>query len=397
MKGEKTENLLNNQFIYGGFGAICNVDVQNQSPGMDPKFTLKVVQNESLSLLYSYRKKEGLILTGSAGGVLEENIIGKILAIPECDLDKHLEFTENFGFFYKIKTEEYSSIDVNDYLAIFYRIKSTIRLINAIGKCDYKSILTNVSYLLFSPQIKFDVGDKSYTSARHRFGELVLNYNNFPDFNNDKTVVTSRKIAVSDTIKGEYEVDFDFYQAVKSSSDMTLLGSNTVWYKRLMAMYLGCLDENVELREIIDFYFHFQNTVSVISDIKFNSITFIDESISNYPLDDDLKKALLKVARIVLRDEINYNIKNIHPKYEGTKLTPSWQIDNFIEAIYFSVFYMKPGVEMYKECENPNCKRDRYFLVETTRGNKKYCCQQCATAAAAQRHRQKQKKNTIQG
>ena len=53
---------------------------------------------------------------------------------------------------------------------------------------------------------------------------------------------------------------------------------------------------------------------------------------------------------------------------------------------YFSIFYMRNG-EMYKECENPNCKRDKFFLVEATRTNKHYCCEQCRNAAGAQRYR----------
>ena len=48
---------------------------------------------------------------------------------------------------------------------------------------------------------------------------------------------------------------------------------------------------------------------------------------------------------------------------------------------------MKPGIEIYKECKNPNCKRDKYFLIEATRTNKEYCSIQCSRAAAAQRYR----------
>jgi hypothetical protein len=100
-----------------------------------------------------------------------------------------------------------------------------------------------------------------------------------------------------------------------------------------------------------------------------------------------MKTALLKIARIVIAEEINHNIAGIHPKYEADKLAPTWQVSNLLQALYFSIFYMKPGVEIYKECKNPNCKRDKFFLVEATRTNKEYCCVQCSRAAAAQRFR----------
>ncbi len=90
-----------------------------------------------------------------------------------------------------------------------------------------------------------------------------------------------------------------------------------------------------------------------------------------------------------MAEEINHNIRGIHPKYNGGKLTATWQVDTLIEALYFSIFYMRNG-EMYKECENPNCKRDKFFLVEATRTNKHYCCEQCRNAAGAQRYRNRQ-------
>ena len=50
---------------------------------------------------------------------------------------------------------------------------------------------------------------------------------------------------------------------------------------------------------------------------------------------------------------------------------------------------MKPGIEIYKECQNPNCKREIYFLVNATATNKKYCCPACANAAAQRRARER--------
>jgi len=64
---------------------------------------------------------------------------------------------------------------------------------------------------------------------------------------------------------------------------------------------------------------------------------------------------------------------------------PSWQINTLMDAIYFSIFYLKPELELYRKCENPSC--ENYFLVKTTFTTKKYCCDQCANAAQQRRHR----------
>jgi hypothetical protein len=50
---------------------------------------------------------------------------------------------------------------------------------------------------------------------------------------------------------------------------------------------------------------------------------------------------------------------------------------------------MKPGIELYKEGENPNCKHQKYFLINATVTNKKYCCPACGNAAAQRRSRQR--------
>lgn len=104
---------------------------------------------------------------------------------------------------------------------------------------------------------------------------------------------------------------------------------------------------------------------------------------------DDMKEMLVKIARIVISEEINANLKNICPQLEINALAPTWKLNSLLEALYFSVFYMKPGVELYKECENPNCKHEKYFLINATVTNKKYCCPACGNAAAQRRSRQR--------
>ena len=102
-----------------------------------------------------------------------------------------------------------------------------------------------------------------------------------------------------------------------------------------------------------------------------------------------MKDALVRIARIVVSEEINHYISSIHPAIDPETLEPEWKLDSLLEAIYFSVFYMKPGVEIYKECQNPSCKREVYFLVNATATNKKYCCPACANAAAQRRARER--------
>lgn len=380
---------LKTMFQHKGYGCLCAKDTVNTSPDEAPTVTLKVCPDTSTQLLFSYAPKDGLNMTGVAGGLHEKNILGKLLALPKEDIDKHIEFIEKYGFLYPLPDNEYTAIEASDLIEIINRIKSTIRLYSYINKKDYRGVLIHVVYLLYAPVTELRIGDDVFSTCTHRFKSLLDSYNLFLDLSREPEVAANGTYSVDDAFLGKKNtIDIGFYNVVRSGSDTNLQGSKDPWFKNLMAMYVGCKDVDEETRFLIDFFYHLQTEVSVIKEVHFGSFkpytTFNENA-----LDDSFKKALLKIARIVVAEEINHNIRGIHPKYNGGKLTATWQVDTLIEALYFSIFYMRNG-EMYKECENPNCKRDRFFLVEATRTNKRYCCEQCRNAAGAQRYRNRQ-------
>ena len=380
---------LKTMFKHDGYGCFCAKDTVNTSPDAAPTVTLKVCPDTSTQLLFSYAAKDGLNITGVAGGLHEKNILGKLLALPNGDIDKHIEFIEKYGFLYSLPENEYTAIEANDLIEIINRIKATIRLYSYINKKDYRGVLIHVVYLLYTPVIELHIGDSVFSTCIHQFKKLLNSYNLFPDLSREPEVAANGTYSVDDAFLGKKNaIDISFYNAVRSGSNTNLQGSKDPSFKNLMALYVGCKDVDEETRFLIDFFYHLQTEVSVIKEVHFGSFksyTTFNEDV----LDDAFKNALLKIARIVVAEEINHNIRGIHPKYNGGKLTATWQVDTLIEALYFSIFYMRNG-EMYKECENPNCKRDRFFLVEATRTNKHYCCEQCRNAAGAQRYRNRQ-------
>lgn len=380
---------LKTMFQHEGYGCLCAKDTVNTFPDEAPTVTLKVCPDTSTQLLFSYAPKDGLNMTGVAGGLHEKNILGKLLALPKGDIDKHIEFIEKYGFLYPLPENEYTAIEASDLMEIINRIKSTIRLYSYINKKDYRGVLIHVVYLLYTPVTELRIGDDVFSTCTHRFKSLLDSYNLFPDLSREPEVAANGTHSVDDAFLGKKNaIDIGFYNAVRSGSDTDLQGSKDPWFKNLMAMYIGCKDVDEETRFLIDFFYHLQTEVSVIKEVHFGGFKSY-KTFSEDALDDSFKNALLKIARIVVAEEINHNIRGIHPKYNGGKLTAIWQVDTLIEALYFSIFYMR-NCEMYKECENPNCKRDRFFLVEATRTNKHYCCDQCRNAAGAQRYRNRQ-------
>lgn len=103
MTGKISEIFLNNMFECDGYTCHCEKDIENVAPGIPPKTTLKLYCELDKPLLFSYAPRTGLNLTGVAGGVIEKNILGKLLAIPDGDIDKHIAFLRHMDFYYLYK------------------------------------------------------------------------------------------------------------------------------------------------------------------------------------------------------------------------------------------------------------------------------------------------------
>lgn len=228
-----------------------------------------------------------------------------------------------------------------------------------------------------------------YVSCQHELNSLLRNPIPVRDFRGDyDSILDNGNYAISDSISatGRAEVSSDLFNQIRMGNAGDVPGQGSSEYRNLFFAYTSALKEQADWALIVDFYMNYQNHVGIIDRVDLNEITYYD-STAGFSLNDELKAALPKVARMVLSKEINHNISNIHMQYDGEGLAPRWQIDTLLQALYFAIFYMKPGIKMYKRCANPNCKRDVFFLTDRTKTNKDYCCVQCRSAAGQRRRR----------
>ncbi len=377
---------MSSLFEYDSYACNFEKDIENVAPGQPPRTTLKLIAQQNQPIHFSYAPQKGLNLSGSAGGALVENILGKLLAIPDGDIDAYIAFFTDYGFLYPVSQTDYEAVDANVLMELVNRIKATVMLMNSIAaKKNYTNILIGTTYLLYSEPIAIHLSTGEYSTCVHEFTSLVHRYSQFPNMSRNQEVFDTKKFSVADTLFPPfYQVDIEYFNQLRGSTE----AGNMRLFKNLFAMYTGLTDAREELRTVIDFFFHYQKEVGVFSDIGYRKIRYLNgKQPDNFT--DEMKAALLKIANIVLSEEINYNIAGVHPRYSTLDLKPAWELDNLIQALYFSIFYMKPGVEIYKRCKNPTCKRDVYFLVNATATNKEYCCPKCANAAAQRRSRER--------
>ena len=380
------DSFMSSLFEYDSYTCKFEKDIENVAPGQPPRTTLKLTARQDQPIHFSYAPQKGLNLSGSAGGVLAENILGKLLAIPDGDIDSHIAFFTDYGFLYPVDQANYEAVEADALMELVNRMKAAVMLMNSIAaKKNYRNILIGTAYLLYSEPIAIRLSTGEYHTCAHEFTSLVHNYSQFPDMSRNQEVFDTKKFSVEDTLyPPSYQVDIEYFNHVRSLTDT----GNTRLFKNLFAMYTGLTDAGEELRAVIDFFFHYQQEAGIFNGIGYRRMHYLN---GKHPdnFTDEMKAALLRIANIVLSAEINYNIKGVHPRYSTLDLKPVWKLDNLIQALYFSIFYMKPGVEIYKRCKNPTCKRDVYFLVNATATNKEYCCPKCANAAAQRRSRER--------
>ena len=113
---------------------------------------------------------------------------------------------------------------------------------------------------------------------------------------------------------------------------------------------------------------------------------------SSSDFSDEMKSTLIEIAKYVIGEEINANLDGIHPVYNSKTMTPSWKVDSLLCAAYFSIFYLKPDLELYRPCDNPKC--GRYFLVKTTSTRNRFCSKACCDIITQDRYR-KRKRRTL--
>ena len=392
MSSTISEIFLNNQFECRNYACRCDKDIENVAPGESPRTTLKIYCDAQQPLDYSYVAGDGLNLTGKNGGPITRNILGKLLAIKEGEIDSHIGFMESYGFLLPISDSTYDSVDAYALMEVVNRVKATIRLMNALaGEVDYKSVLINMSYLLYSKPVELSLSSGEYTTCIHPFTECLGNYLEFPVLQRNQEIFNTGKLTIPDTLTScGNPLEPSYISLIASSEYTELAGSNDPAFRHLFAMYTTLHNGDEQLRRIIDFFYHYQTEVGVFREVKYRKISYYGQPArENYTT--EMKGALVDIAKFVLSEEINHNIQGIHLQYNGKTLTPMWRVDTLLQALYFSIFYMKPGVEIYKRCENPNCKRQIFFLTNSTKTNKRYCCDQCRVAAATQRSRMRKK------
>lgn len=352
--------------------------------------TVYPVDNEIIN--YAFSGSQGLCLTTPHGSLQNKNILGTLISLPSNNVKKVINFFEEHGYLLPISTEG-AEVDADALVEILNRIKATVLLMTALEKptFDYEQILHLSLYLLMGKQVTlYGTTQFSYTTYRHPLHDSIRNQAAIDSLQQTPEV---ESIIVKDMIYSpSYNLKVDEYEDISNGETFAYNypGINDTFYRQITIAYKRNNIQSKNLRLMVEFLFHYMHSVGVIKAVSFDGGVEYYGSPDCSKLDERLKSAVILIARLILSGEINHNTRSIKPFYSPNSLAPSWKAPSLLTALYFSIFYMKPGSEIYRKCANPSC--NKYFLVKTSNSRKKYCCDNCRNANNQRSHRIKVQK-----
>ena len=384
----------NSDFEFASVACDCEVDVTHPSKGVT-KHIFRLYPKED-TIYYAYIAERGLVSKNKDGALNGRAVLPDLLAIQNGDAKAVKAFIEQHGFFLPLDPNEDNAIDAELLFGLINRLKATVALMSALGepKTDYKRVLGLTLYLLLSSTIEIQLPNfqSPFYTCIHDVGQAW----------NGVYVINESVLRVEDV---GYNVDegLSIQDSVRPPETWLTASeySDAIGYEqfdlsgtRANATYLfrNAITATPSCRLAIGLLYHFCKEVGDIKSWNHKGdLMFVDTPPTaaqfREMFDESLQTALLALAKDTLKTELEFNLNGIVPSYETETMTPSWHVEYLLAGLYFSVFYMRPKIELYRTCANPNCRLP--FLVRTTSSKQKYCKSACANAMAQRNHRRK--------
>lgn len=388
------ENFLNsNIFTFESYACHCEMASVAHIISEEPLPALKLTADKDTVLKFAFGSKVGLVRINEDGSIAESNLLGKLLAVKEDDIEGYIDFFSRNGFLLPISTNTSETISLLDLQCITDRLQATLELMSTItdmSRTSYEKIVRMIFYHLFAPVISIETYDE-----RYRYVSKQHKYTRFLEDNKD----SKRDERLNDTFNN---VDFDFSDNVGTFSldadfvDSVLRGVieddeyENILFQEVFTAYCSPREGKSKIMLYInDFILHYFLEVGIIDHVDLKKTTYVNGINNQEQFSDKLKHMATEIGKYIVKEEIESNLKKVRPTYSISKLEPSWIIDSLLSALYFGLFYMRPNMETYRRCANPKC--GNFFLVPVSSRKKKYCCKACMNRDMAARKRARDK------
>lgn len=391
-------NFVNEKYTMRGCKCECFMDTVHNPDG-SVHTSLRIRALPDSPLLFAYMPQEGLVRINRETGAIEsKNLLGELMGIREGDKDRLMDYFRENGFLFPVTADGLESFSFDDVFSIIRRIRATLNVMSNLHepRKQYKKIMSTICWLTLSPRViihSLDESKEEFKTCIHSYMKYLESQKGGIYDSLSLDPYASNDITVPDTIyPPETTVSISELEnaALVGTGDESASGLNRY---RAAILFLNEQGEIPSDRKIIDYFYHLTSEIgNIVSVPKEKAEVEFDcgDAEVTKRFSDSLRTASVEVAKITIKEELDYAINAIFPSYDIESMTGSWVIPDLYSALVFSIFYMKPGLELYRRCENPNC--GCYFLVSTTNSRRKYCSVECSNAVQQRKHRQKIKK-----
>lgn len=381
MAGNSDIFFENNLFLFENSQCDCVVDTRNIAPGQAPETTIKVQAIHGEKIRFAFAPVEGLVRLGDKGALIEKNLLGKLIQIESGDLNSLFDFFRKNGFLFGISDSEYEPIETDKMFNLIGRLRATVELLSSLGsiKKDYHKIFgLSLFLILCNPiEIRFSSMREPYRTCKHPFLEKLQSAADYPQPEYfQQELYANESVTIPDTLTNKpYRLDSQLYACVSdgSGNEKRIPGSSSKLFLQIVRLFAHAINERHEIRYIVDFLLHYFCEIGVVKSVNENgTIEYYKES-KVKSLSPEMKNRIIEIAKNVIGEEINANMSHVHPFYDVEKMTPSWNVDNLLGGLYFSIFYMKPDIELFRRCRQCGA----FFTVRATSTRKVYCSDEC--------------------
>lgn len=367
------ENIL---FKFETCSCDCVEDIEHVVPREEPISRFKLQSLPEKPILFGYAAKKGLVRIAPNGTIEESNILGTLIALADKPKKDLINFLKSNGFLFPVVSNAYEEFDETSLFGIINRLKMTVELMTATNEIrkDYSKICNLTVALLFSDSVNVKTVSmtSNYSGCHHKYVDIIMNPPMELSPTRRQEAFDGDIYTVQDSICGTYELKIEDYNNIMGGY-MSVPGYSNGFYQKLSAMYLNYAGTDIN-KKITDFLFHYLHDMI---------------SVNNFSFTDKMKENLIVIAKYVIGEETNANLDGIHPVYDSQTMAPAWKVDSLLCAAYFSIFYLKPDLELYRPCDNPRC--GKYFLVKTTSTRNRFCSQECCNRVTQDRYRKRKR------
>lgn len=394
MKKNSKENFYDNRILkFTNTACDCEVDVRHISKGVKTYSFCLYPKDEWINFYYT--NKQGLVSNKSRETGDGNAVLFDLLALKNGDVKSAKRFLEKHGFFFPIESESGTSIEAENLFGLINRIQATVSLMLQLSKkqINYKKVIALTMYLIISPQISFKLTNEcgTFDSTSYELGDYWDNIH----------LIDERKLRVEvehyNVEESCFVIDsiyppftelkaFEYEEAVHCG-----FAPPTSKKDKIIYLFRNAIEVGPDCRLAIDFLYHFFKEIGEFEnwDHEGNLMFLGDEReiMERFRERSQLIEGLMKLAKNTLKTEIETNLRGIRPSYDTETMMPKWHVEYLLAGLYFSIFSMRPKIELYKECNNCG----NLFRVNASTAHRIYCSAKCGNAATQRRHRMKKR------